>query len=96
LSSISTAIKSVCRETRQDVNIDSGQNPRPKIFIKNYMSDRITVGFKSGTGSSRISDWLHHCHPQGYTQAEDNVIEQACANQMSVTRRIPSQPAHPL
>src|SRR6266403_1630345 len=37
-----------------------------------------------------------HCHPQGYTQAEDDVIEQACASQMSITRRIQSQPAHPL
>src|SRR5262249_30677718 len=47
-------------------------------------------------GRSRISDWPDHCHPQGYTQAKHDVIEQACASQMSITWRIPSQPAHSL
>jgi len=43
-----------------------------------------------------ISDWPDHRHPQGYTEAKDDVIEQAYTSQVSITRRIPSQPAHPL
>jgi hypothetical protein len=43
-----------------------------------------------------ISDWPDHCHPQGYTEAKDDVIEQAYTSQVSIPRRIPSQPAHPL
>ena len=43
-----------------------------------------------------ISDWPDHCHPQGYTEAKDDVIEQAYTSQVSITRRSPSQPAHPL
>jgi hypothetical protein len=49
-----------------------------------------------GWAAAEISDWPHHCHPQGYTQTEDDVIEQAYASQMSITRRVPSQVAHPL
>ncbi len=38
LQSISASIEAVCRKTLQDVNRDSGQNPRPKISEKNCMS----------------------------------------------------------
>src|SRR4026208_1624213 len=56
----------------------------------------LAAKYSPGGPKYTISDWPHHCHPQGYTQAEDDVIEQAYASQMSITRRIPSQPAHPL
>jgi len=47
LSSISVSIEAVCRKKLQDVNRDSGgQNPRPKISVKNYMSSKSgAVGF---------------------------------------------------
>src|SRR4029077_18145499 len=31
-------INAICRKTLQDVNRNSGQNPRPRISAKNYMS----------------------------------------------------------
>jgi hypothetical protein len=33
-----------------------------------------------------------YCHPQAYTEAKDDVIEQAYTSEVSITRRIPSQP----
>jgi len=52
VQSISASIEAVCRKTLQDVNRDLGQKLRPKISVKNYISDGITVGCKSGLGSS--------------------------------------------
>jgi len=49
-----------------------------------------------GWAAAEFSDWPHHCHPQSYTQAEDDVIEQAYASQMGITWRVAAQPAHPL
>jgi hypothetical protein len=44
LQSISASIEAVCRKTLQDVNRDSEQNLRPKISVKNYMSDQQCWG----------------------------------------------------
>jgi hypothetical protein len=35
-----------------DVNRNSGRDPYPKISVKNYMSDGITVGSKPGLATS--------------------------------------------
>jgi len=40
LSFISPPTEAVSWKTRQDVNRDSGRNPRPKISVKNYMSSK--------------------------------------------------------
>jgi hypothetical protein len=42
---ISASIEAVCRKTLHDVNRDSGQNPRPKISVKNYMSAKTYTAF---------------------------------------------------
>jgi len=41
VQSISASIEAVCPKTLQEVNCDSGQNPRSNISEKNYISGKI-------------------------------------------------------
>jgi len=60
------------------------------------MSVDISCAAVSNDKIRGISDWPDHWHPQGYTEAKDDGIEQAYTSQVNIPRRISSQPAHPL
>jgi hypothetical protein len=74
----------------------SGSVERIIPFDETERKLRFEIDPVSSWAAAECSDWLDHCHPQGYTQAKDDVVEQAYASQMSITRRVPSQPAHSL
>jgi hypothetical protein len=52
-------LEAVCQKTLQGVNRDLGQNPRPKISVKNYMSYGITFGCTHTALTSQWGRWLN-------------------------------------